>query len=280
MNAAALARALCARRSGSGWMARCPAHDDHNPSFSIREAPDGTLVFKCHAGCGQHDVIEALKSRGLWPGNRQLNHPSGSRTWRDRSEKDQVTRATAALAIWQKSGPAAGTIVQTYLRSRGLTLPPPASLRFHPGLKHRSGSWWPAMVALVTRGENDTPVAIHRTFLASNGKHKAPVEDPKMSLGRCRGGAVRLAAAAEALMVGEGIETCLAAMQARGLPAWAGLSASGLRNLDLPKSVRDVIVLADGDEVGEVSGKRVRMALELGRPSRPRRSSAGRHGLQ
>jgi len=30
-------------------------------------------------------------------------------------------------------------------------------------------------------------------------------------------------------MVGEGIETCLAAMQATGNPAWAALSTSGLR---------------------------------------------------
>ena len=51
-------------------------------------------------------------------------------------------------------------------------------------------------------------------------------------------------------MVGEGIETCLAAMQARGHPAWAALSTAGLLSLDLPNNVRDVIVLADGDEAG------------------------------
>ena len=72
-------------------------------------------------------------------------------------------------------------------------------------------------------------------------------------------------------MVGEGIETCLAAMQATGSPAWAALSTSGLRSLDLPREVRDVIVLADGDEAGEAAardcalrwkrqGRRVRIA--------------------
>ena len=54
-------------------------------------------------------------------------------------------------------------------------------------------------------------------------------------------------------MVGEGIETCLAAMLATGHPAWAALSISGLRALDLPREVRDVIVLADGDDPGEVA---------------------------
>jgi hypothetical protein len=47
-------------------------------------------------------------------------------------------------------------------------------------------------------------------------------------------------------MIGEGIETCLAAMQAAGDPAWAALSTSGLRALDLPPNARDVIVLAAG----------------------------------
>ena len=56
-------------------------------------------------------------------------------------------------------------------------------------------------------------------------------------------------------MVGEGIETCLAAMQATEHAAWAALSASGLRTLDLPRDVRDVIVLADGDEPGEAAAQ-------------------------
>jgi hypothetical protein len=46
-----------------------------------------------------------------------------------------------------------------------------------------------------------------------------------------------------------GIQTCLAAMRATSHPAWAALSTSGLRTLDLPKDVRDVIVLADGDDL-------------------------------
>ena len=69
------------------------------------------------------------------------------------------------------------------------------------------------MVALVTRGSDGTPVAIHRTFIALDGVAKAPVDQAKMMLGPCRGGVVRLADPSDVLMVGEGIETCLAAMQ-------------------------------------------------------------------
>jgi putative DNA primase/helicase len=80
-------------------------------------------------------------------------------------------------------------------------------------------------------------------------------EPAKMMLGPCRGGAVRLGQPKDVLMVGEGIETCLAAMWATDHPAWAALSTSGLRALDPPKDVRDVIVLADGDDPGEAAAR-------------------------
>jgi putative DNA primase/helicase len=152
-------------------------------------------------------------------------------------DPDALKRTEAALSIWQASLSAQGTQVETYLRSRGLTVSPPPAIRFHPGLKHASGGVWPAMVALVTRGVDGAPIAIHRTFLDRNGEGKAPVDPQKMMLGPCRGGAVRLADPGDVLMIGEGIETCLAAMLATGRPAWAALSTSGLRTLDLPGDV-------------------------------------------
>src|SRR4029077_14921045 len=65
MNAEPLAKALGGRKAGGGWMARCPAHDDREPSLSIREAEDGKILVHCHAGCDQEQVIAALRSRGL-----------------------------------------------------------------------------------------------------------------------------------------------------------------------------------------------------------------------
>jgi hypothetical protein len=110
--------------------------------------------------------------------------------------------------------PADGTLVETYLASRGLHLPAPPTLRFHAGLKHPSGGIWPAMVALVTRGSDGTPLAIHRTFVAHDGAGKALVDPQKMMLGPCRGGAVRLAMPGDVLMVGEGTLKSLRWLQA------------------------------------------------------------------
>ena len=273
MKAETIAKALGGRKAGGGWTARCPAHNDHEPSLSIRDGDGGKVLVRCHAGCDQTQVIAALRSRGLWSeaDRRHVGKSAPRPSATKQLDQDDAKRTEAAATIWRATIPAAGTPVQSYLVSRGLYLPPPPILRFHIGLRHPSGSIWPAMVSLVTRGADDTPLAIHRTFLARDGGGKAPVDPQKMMLGPCRGGAVRLAAAGEVLMIGEGIETCLAAMQATGHPAWAALSTSGLRALDLPKEVRDVIVLADGDEPGEAAardcawrwrreGRRVRIA--------------------
>ena len=63
-----VARALGkARRTGKQWTARCPAHDDQDPGLSIANADDGRLLVRCHAGCDQSRVIDALRDRGLWP---------------------------------------------------------------------------------------------------------------------------------------------------------------------------------------------------------------------
>jgi putative DNA primase/helicase len=271
--AESVAKALGGRKIGNAWMARCPVHDDQEPSLAI-VARGGKVLVRCHAGCDQHDVIAALRARGAWENtgwhaSRSLRKPDCEPP--AEPDLEAIRRTKTALAIWQSAATADGTLTQTYLQSRGLHVAPPKTLRFHPGLKHPSGGIWPAMVALVTNGESAVPIAVHRTFLARDGTGKAPIHPQKMALGPCRGGAVRLAAPGDVLMVGEGIETCMAAMYATGYPAWSALSTSGLRGLGLPKDVCDVIVLADGDEAGEKAardcaqrwkreGRRVRIA--------------------
>jgi hypothetical protein len=271
-----IAKALGGHRTGNGWIAQCPLHDDQTPSLSISSGKNGKVLVHCHAGCNQRDVfIAVMRKRGLLG---KFRRPADGEGVED--DADARKRSALALAIWRACGPANATPVQTYLAARGINLPLPDALRFHYRLKHPAGDRWPAMVALVTHGTNATPLAIHRTFLARDGSGKAPIDPQKMMLGPCRGGVVRLADAdlsgrpfanSGVLMVGEGIETCLAAMQATGHPAWAALSTAGLCALDLPEYVRDVIVLADGDAAGEAAardcarrwkrqGRRVRIA--------------------
>lgn len=50
-------------KSGSGWMACCPAHDDQHPSLSIATESDGKLLLKCMAGCSTDRVVTAMGLR-------------------------------------------------------------------------------------------------------------------------------------------------------------------------------------------------------------------------
>jgi putative DNA primase/helicase len=262
-----IARALGGHRVGSAWMARCPAHDDRAPSLSLTETQEGKVLVRCHAGCGQARVITELRARGLWDAKGEVLRLSPRKEQRTcRADGTLIVeddkRTEAALNIWAAAKPVAETLAEAYLRSRGLEIAPPPALRFHPRLRHPSGSAWPALVTLVTHvaagvtvAASERPIGISRLFLARDGQAKAPVTPQRMMLGACRGGAAQLAEAATRLMVGEGVETCLAAMQATGVPAWAALSTSGLRALELPADVREVIVLADGDPPGEAAAR-------------------------
>ncbi len=50
------------RRSGAGWTARCPAHEDRDPSLSVGVGRNLCAVVHCHAGC---DTAVVLGTVGL-----------------------------------------------------------------------------------------------------------------------------------------------------------------------------------------------------------------------
>lgn len=250
MNAAELAKALGGKRYGRAWKARCPAHLDRNPSLSIKDSPSGRVLIFCHAGCESVRVIDKLRSMGLW-GSSDCHRPQ-LQIVDEQFDHDDEARKQAALEIWAGSIPAHDTPVEYYLRRRGITIPIPASLRFHDALRHHpTGTTWPGMIALIT-GPDGAPVAIHRTYITLNGNGKAPVTPQKMTLGSCRAGAVRLGEIrrGKSLAISEGIETGLSVAQACELPVWAALSADGMKRVALPAEAKSVILCADNDANG------------------------------
>ena len=55
--------------NGNSRTARCPAHDDHENSLSVRKGDDGRVLLKCFAGCTLEEVVSALGMtvRDLFP---------------------------------------------------------------------------------------------------------------------------------------------------------------------------------------------------------------------
>ena len=223
--------------------------------FETSESGDALDLVKAVKYMTTH---EALKWSTIWLGldnsSRSANAPASADRRRDAREapdQDQRKRIHVARRIWRAARPAQDSLVETYLRSRGINIKPPQSLRFSY-LKHApSDSTLPCMVAGV-QATNGEIVGVHRTYLRKDGGGKAQVAVPRMSLGRVSGCAVRLGLVGTFVAISKGIENALSAMQAMpGLVTWAALSTTGMRAVVLPPQVRKVLILADADPPGE-----------------------------
>jgi hypothetical protein len=42
------------------WLAKCPAHDDRNASFGIKQIDDGRILLNCFAGCDKELILGAI----------------------------------------------------------------------------------------------------------------------------------------------------------------------------------------------------------------------------
>lgn len=125
-----------------------------------------------------------------------------------------------------------------------------------------SRQWHPAMVAAV-RDVSGKLVTVHRTLLTSDG-HKVGVNVPKRLMRlpddiTINGCAIRFGEPHEVLALAEGIETALSVVVATGLPCWACICAHGLEVVEIPDSVREVMIFADKDR----SQTGIRAALSL-----------------
>jgi hypothetical protein len=153
--------------------------------------------------------------------------------------------------------PIAGTIVEAYLRKRGITaLHGTASLRFHPSCYYRPDAWsptetWPAMIAAVTDFDGRITGA-HRTWLDPSGRDKAAIDTPRRAMGALLGNAVRFDVAHNVLAAGEGIETMLSLRSVMPtMPMVAALSAAHLAAILFPATLRRLYIARDDDPAGD-----------------------------
>ena len=155
------------------------------------------------------------------------------------------------------SQPICGTIVETYLRRRGITaLHGTANLRFHPRCYYRPDpssptQSWPAMIAAVTE-LSGTITGAHRTWLEPSGRDKAPIDTPRRAMGHLLGNAVRLDLAHDVMAAGEGIETMLSLRCVMPtMPMVAALSAAHLAAILFPRTLRRLYIARDNDQAGD-----------------------------
>lgn len=164
----------------------------------------------------------------------------------------------AARRLFAMSQPLAGTLAETYLRGRGITLlHGTGNLRFHPRCYYKPDDGpteaWPAMIAAVT-DLTGRITGVHRTWLSPDGSDKAPVDTPRKAMGDLLGSAVRISEPGSVMAAGEGIETTLSLRQVVPSMAMApALSASHLAAILFPLRLRRLYIVRDNDPAGDVA---------------------------
>jgi putative DNA primase/helicase len=283
MTAAEIAARLGLRRMGRTWRGKCPVCGYAN-SLSLTKR-NGRVLWWCAACQDGNAIARAIGFRSdgcLAPNPPKAPNRAVSRAFsRPPSAPNLPNRVDApdhgavAARLWQIARPIEGTTAEQYFAARGLAGFTSPALRFLPDHRHApSGTSWPVLLAAVTDPLTGRLQAIHRTYLARDGRGKALIEPAKMTLGPIAGAVIRLAEPqpGKPLVIGEGIESAASAGLILGCPAWAAIAAGNLSRIELPPAVVEVVIAADNDPVGQreaeraaqrwqAEGRRVRIAV-------------------
>jgi Toprim domain/CHC2 zinc finger len=236
----------------------CPFHEDHTPSLFVY-----TGHYHCYV-CGAHGnhldwltEVEGMAAReaedllAAWDGPRIA---TGIRN--DADEK--AARQALALKLWAEARPITNTLAARYLaNTRGVDLTALPDriddvLRFHPRCPFGHGTYHPCLMALMRNVATDSPTGIQRIALTTSAK-----KIDRRMLGQS--GVVKLWPANSQLVIGEGLETVLAAAtripydDAPLRPAWAALSSDALTNFPIVSGVERLIILVDHDSAGKTA---------------------------
>jgi putative DNA primase/helicase len=226
--------------SGAGqWTARCPAHEDREPSLSVRETEEGRTLVHCHAGCTAEAVCAAagVELRDLAPRDK-----GQVRTHAPRSDSDRHAEvARQASEIWRAGEPA--TDEHPYLRSHGVRA---HGLRIYRGdLVLRDVRCDGALVIPLRDGSGELQSL---QFVAADGDKRY------LPGASTRGIYHALGAAGDTLVIVEGWATGAAVHEATGLPVRCAMSARNLPAVAKLLRARAphacIIIAADNDESG------------------------------
>ncbi len=280
-------------RAGREWKACCPFHPDRTPSFTIYADDRRAHCFGCGWTGDVLDFVKAAYRVSLFEAIDMLDGGALRELEQQRAPaKPKADMRVVAQRIVNASVSINGTPAEAYLRSRGITMPLPHTLRFARiappkiegnGLLAANGPEpLPALVAIVTDPAGQL-VGVQRTYLTENGRKAAttPTEsDPKpkvkYSLGQVIGGAIQLGPPAASMLVTEGLEDGLTLAQALGRSVWVAAGTSLMPLMTFADVTRAIVIGADGDAAGAVAAAKAAeayikagLAVRIMRPNPP-----------
>jgi putative DNA primase/helicase len=253
-----IARALGGDISGRSVVAPGPDHSRKDRSLSVKlsaSSPDGFIVHS-HAGDDWRQCRDYVRGKlglaAFQPYERRT--PPRQRTHVKATPPDN---AKTAARLWRQAVDPRGTLVEIYLKGRGLELPDEAAfeaIRFHADCPVGRGERFPAMVCLVRNIITNEPKAIHRTALAKNGAAiKRNGKTFRLSLGPVAGGAIKLDPDEDVLhglAIGEGVETCLSGRQMGFRPVWSAVNTAGIATFPILPAIDGLRIFRENDPNG------------------------------
>jgi DNA primase len=264
-------------RAGREWKACCPFHPDNTPSFTIYADDRRAHCFGCGWSGDVLDFVQQAYGVKLPAAIDMLDGGALRELEQQRAPaKPKTDMRPVAQRIVKDSVPIAGTPAAIYLRSRGITMDPPHTLRFARlappkiegnGLLAANGpGLLPTLVAIVTDAAGEL-VGLQRTYLTEDGRKaatKATDTDrkPKVkySLGNVIGGSIQLGPPSASILVCEGLEDGLTLCQGLGRTVWVAAGTSMMPAMIFPPAVRSVVIGADGNAPGEAAAQKAAAA--------------------
>jgi Toprim domain len=246
------------RRSGK---CLCPCHDDgRNPSLLVKNGDKVEVILHCHGrNSKEHnlEIIDYLRQNGVWPSSDHLSGEKSSE-WAEQNRSPEERRRYA-VRIWndlRRSSPRFVGLLEYYLTPRGIKQVPKTARIAMPIAFLRDeelGAYNFAMV-LPVRNKKGRLQGIHVIWLNADLTAKREDEPQRQSYGSIKGNFVELVKwdwdkikRLDKLLIGEGAETTLAAMQLTQLP---GISTGGKVHQVEPPEAKEYIILVDCDEDG------------------------------
>lgn len=258
------------KKRGREKIGLCPFHSERTPSF---EVSDSKGLYYCH-GCGKSgDAITFLMEREGMNFRLAYETLSGDvfpvisdeeRARREAEDEEKLaSRIAIARSIWDASVEPAGTPAEVYLRSRGILMDPPETVRFVMAPRWRDaetgecGRDYPAMVCAM-QDDTDEIVGVQCIFLQNGGREKfARVNGDgrkakaKLTYGKLIGAAVRLGPVSEQVIFCEGPEDGLTLLQnLPGKSVWVSCGTAAMQRMKFPPAVRSLILAGDNNAAG------------------------------
>lgn len=268
------------KRGARELVGLCPFHSERTPSFEVNDTK-GT--YHCH-GCGKGgDAIQFLVEREgmtfiqavqLLMGDEFPVVSEEERARRkEADERDRADRIHLARWIWGQSTPPAGTPAEVYVRSRGITMPLPPTVRFVSSprwFNHETGECGREHPALACALQDVTGaiVGVQCVFLQDGGAKKyervnadGTKAKAKLSFGILVGSALRLGPVAPHLVNCEGPEDGLTlAQKLPGQSVWVSCGTALLSRIEYPAAVKSVCFAGDNNAAGKTAVAQARDA--------------------